>query len=133
MHTQNNLVFLAIRLPENSNEIIKTNLTRRWIFEKVFEKTVFIKNVFENQLHKQGPTGRANLFSCVFGKLRASSDYHKRDQTRDLRSMLCKGFDRKKGFEKDHEMHSGYLESRTGLETKRHCLSTSLRLQSKAI
>jgi len=55
-----------------------------------------MKKVFENQLHKQGPTGRANLFACVFGKLRASSDYHKRDRTRDLRSMLFKGFDRKK-------------------------------------
>jgi len=26
--------------------------------------------------------------------------------------MLCKGFDRKR-FEKGHEMHSGYLKSRT--------------------
>jgi hypothetical protein len=33
--------------------------------------------------------------------------------------MLCKGFDRKKGFEKGHEMHSGYLENMTGLETKK--------------
>ena len=24
--------------------------------------------VFENQLHKQGPTGCANLFACDFGK-----------------------------------------------------------------
>jgi len=77
-----------------------------------------MKKVFKNQLHKQSLTRRANLFVCVFGKLRASSDYHKRDWTRDLRSMLCKGFDRKKGFEKDHEMHSGYLLSTTSLETK---------------
>jgi len=32
--------------------------------------------------------------------------------------MLCKGFDRKR-FEKGHEMHSGYLESRTSFEIKR--------------
>jgi len=43
---------------------------------------------------------RMVVIACVFGILRASSDYYKRDQTRDLRSMLCKGFDRKKGFEK---------------------------------
>jgi hypothetical protein len=58
-----------------------------------------MKKVFENQLLKQGPTGRANLFTDVFGKLRASSDYYKQDQTRNLRRMLCKGFDRKR-FEK---------------------------------
>ena len=39
----------------------------------------------------------------------------------------------KKRFEKGHEMDSGCLESRTGLEIKGHCLSTSLRLQAKAI
>jgi hypothetical protein len=32
--------------------------------------------------------------------------------------MLCKGFDRK-WFEKGHEMHSGYKESRTGLRVKK--------------
>ena len=62
--------------------------------EKVFEKHIFMKRKFENQLHKQGPTERANLFISVSGKLQASSDYYKRDQTRDLRRMLCKGFDR---------------------------------------
>jgi len=32
--------------------------------KKVFEKRFFVlKNVFENQLHKQGPNGRANLFT----------------------------------------------------------------------
>jgi hypothetical protein len=41
------------------------------------------------------------VFACVFAKLRGSSDYYKQDQTRDLRSMLCKGFERKKGFEKE--------------------------------
>ena len=59
-----------------------------------------MKKVFENQLNKQGPTGRANLFACVFGKLISSSYYHKRDRTRDLRSMLCNGFDRKKGLKR---------------------------------
>jgi len=49
-----------------------------------------MKKFFENQLHKQGPTGHANLFTCVFGKLRASSNYYKRDQTR-FHDMLCKG------------------------------------------
>jgi len=62
--------------------------------EKVFEKHIFMKRKFENQLHKQGPTGHANLFAYFFDQLRASSDYYKRDQTRDLRRMLCKGFDR---------------------------------------
>jgi len=34
---------------------------------------------------------------------------------------------------KGHEMHSGYLESRTGFEVKnRHCLSTGLRFASKS-
>jgi len=32
--------------------------------------------------------------------------------------MFCKGFDGKR-FEKGHEMHSGYLESRTGFRAKK--------------
>jgi len=44
--------------------------------------------------------------------------------------MSCKGFDRKQ-FEKGHEMHSGYLEGKTGFSVKRHCLPTGLRLQVK--
>jgi len=47
--------------------------------KKVFKKQFFYEKVFENQLHKQGPTGRANLFTGGFGKLQASSDYYKRD------------------------------------------------------
>jgi hypothetical protein len=32
--------------------------------------------------------------------------------------MFCKGFDQKR-FEKGHEMHSGYLESRTSFRAKK--------------
>ena len=80
---------LAIKLPGNSNEILKTNLKRRWILKK-FLKTVFLEKSFENKLHKQGPTGCANLFTGVFGKLRASFDYYKQDQTRNLRTCCAK-------------------------------------------
>ena len=38
-----------------------------------------------------------------------------------------------KRFEMGHEMHSGCLESWTGLEIKGQCLSTELRLQAKTI
>jgi len=58
MHTQTLLVFLEIKLPRNSNKILKRISSKRWIFEKVFE----------NQLHQLGPIGRANLFACDFGK-----------------------------------------------------------------
>ena len=33
-----NLVFLGIKLPANSNEILKFNLSRRWISKKVLKK-----------------------------------------------------------------------------------------------
>jgi len=89
MHTQNNLVFLAIKLHGNSNEILKTDFTRRCILKK-FLKIVFYEKVFENQLHKQSPTRHANLFTGVFGKLQASSDYYKRDRTRNLRTCCAK-------------------------------------------
>jgi len=49
-----------------------------------------MKKKIENQLHKQGPTGRANLFTGVFGKLWASSDYYKRDRTRNPKTCCAK-------------------------------------------
>jgi len=73
------------------------------------------------------------LFACVFSKLRASSDYYKRDRTRDLRSMLCKGFDRKKGLKKEPRDALKLLREQDEFVNKRHCLSTGLRLQTKAI
>jgi len=54
-------MFLAIKLPKNSTEILKADLT-----------------------------GCANLFTGVFGKLRASYDYYKRDRTRNLRTCFAK-------------------------------------------
>ena len=53
-------------------------------------KNSFYEKVFENQLQKQGPIGRANLFTGVFGKLRASFDYYKRDRIRNLRTCCAK-------------------------------------------
>ena len=106
------LVFLAIKLLGNSNKILKTDLSRRWVLKKIFENKFFLlEKSFENQLYKQGPTGRANLFTGVFGKLRARYDYYKRDRTRNPRTC-CERFWGKQ-FEKGHEMHSGYLESKT--------------------
>jgi len=95
-----------------------------------FENTFFFfkKKVFENQLHRQGPTGCANLIACVLGKLRVSSDFYKRDRTRDLKTRCAKVF-----IKKGHKMHSGCLERRTGLEIKGHFLSIGLKLQAKAI
>jgi len=49
-----------------------------------------MKKVLKNQSHKQGPTGRANLFIRVFGKLRASYDYYKRGRTRNPRTCCAK-------------------------------------------
>jgi len=46
-------------------------------FEKSFEKRFLYEKVFKHQLHKQGSNGRANLFTGVFSKLQASSDYYK--------------------------------------------------------
>ena len=57
------------------------------------------EKVFKNQMHNQGPTRRANLFTDVIGKLQASSDYYKRDRTRNL--MTCCGIVL-------IEIHSGY-------------------------
>jgi len=48
MHTQTILVFLAIKLPENSNKILKTDLFKEMGFDKVFENGFFIlKNVLK--------------------------------------------------------------------------------------
>jgi hypothetical protein len=72
------------------------------------------------------------VFIVVFGKLRASSDYYKRDRTRNLRTCCAKVLI-KNSLKKGHEMQSGYLESRTCFRIKkRHCLSTGLKLQVKA-
>jgi hypothetical protein len=62
----------------------------RWVLKKDFEKQFFYENAFENQLHKQGPTRHANLFTGLFGKLRVSSDYYKRDRTRNLTTCCAK-------------------------------------------
>jgi len=51
---------------------------------------MILKKVLKNQLHKHCPTGSANLFTGVFGKLRASYDYNKRDRTRNLRTCCAK-------------------------------------------
>jgi len=49
------------------------------------------KNNFFKKMHKQGPTGRANLFTSVFGKqIPTDFDYNKQDQTRD--PMTCCAF-----------------------------------------
>jgi len=43
-------------------------------------------------MHKQGPTGHANLFTGVFGKqISVGFDYNNKDQTRDPRTCcaLC--------------------------------------------
>jgi len=42
MHTQTILVFLEIKLPRNSNKILKTDLFKEMGFEKVFENGFFI-------------------------------------------------------------------------------------------
>jgi len=55
-----------------------------------FEKTVFYEKSFENQLHKQGLIGRTNLFTGFFSKLRASSDYYKRDRAINLKTCCAK-------------------------------------------
>jgi len=57
-----------------------------------------LKKVLKNQLQKQGPTGCANLFTGVFGKLRASSDYNKRDRTWNLRTCCAKVLIKKRVF-----------------------------------
>jgi len=99
--------------------------------KKVFKNSFLI---LKNQLHKQGPTRRANLFTSVFGKLRTSFDYNKRDRTRNLTTCYANVLIGKKVFDrkKCREMHSGYIESRTSFEgKKRHCLSTLIKLQDK--
>ena len=58
-------------------------------FEKSFEKQFLWKKFLENQLHKQGHNGRADLFTGVFGKLRSSFDYYKRDRTRNLKTCCA--------------------------------------------
>lgn len=63
------------------------------------------------------------LFTGVFGKLRASSDFYKRDRTRNLRTCCAKVLIKKKRFEKRHEMHLGYLESRTDFRVKKGTVS----------
>jgi len=51
--------------------------------------------------HKQGPTRRANLFTCVFGKQeRDGFGYYKEDQTRNPRT--CYAFF---GLEEVHQVH----------------------------
>jgi hypothetical protein len=45
--------------------------------------------------------------------------------------MLCKGFDQK-WFEKGHEIHSGYLESRTGFVIKKALSLDMFEIASKS-
>jgi len=59
-----------------------------------------LKKVLKNQLHKQDPTGRTNLFIGVFGKLGASSDYNKRYRTRNLRTCCAKVLIEKRVFDR---------------------------------
>jgi hypothetical protein len=53
----NNLLFLAIKLPENSNEILKTDLTKEMDFEKVFEKRFFMKQFLKINCTNRVPLG----------------------------------------------------------------------------
>jgi len=55
---------------------------------KKFLKMVFY---FENQLHKLGPTGRANLFACDFGK-RGLNLIITSEIELEISRLLCKGF-----------------------------------------
>jgi len=62
----------------------------------MFLKKVFdFEKVYENQLHKLGPIGRANLFACDFGKwglvLIITSEIEV-----EISRPLCKGFYRKR-------------------------------------
>ena len=64
------------------------------------------------------------VFTGGFGKRRASSDYNKRDRTRNLRTHCAKVLIEKRVFDrKGREMHTGYLESRTGFEVKKGTVS----------
>ena len=58
------------------------------------KKVLDFEKVFDNQLHKLGPTERANLFACDFGKrglvLIITSEIEL-----EIPRPLCKGFYRK--------------------------------------
>jgi len=59
---------------------------------KKFLKTVFdFEKVFENQLHQLRPTGRANLFSCDFGKQGLVLIITSKIEL-EISRPLCKGF-----------------------------------------
>ena len=149
IHNRSFLVLLLLRLYNVSSGFISSTTNQYLLrqFCRVFHGFYRLRIIFlftnydikdNNKNQKLGEstskarTKSIELFTCVFGKLRASSDYYKRDWTRNLRTCCAKVLIEKNVWKKGHEMHSGYLESRTGFEAKGHCLSTGLRLQVKA-
>ena len=113
MHTQTILVFLAIKLPENSNKILKTDLSKEMDFWKSFRKSFW----FWKSIAQTGSTGRANLFACDFGKQGLVLIITSENEL-EISRPFYKGFYRKKSLKKGHEMHSGCLESKKGLIVK---------------
>jgi len=85
-----------------------------------------VRQVQENNFDSRNNIGNIVVFTSVFSKLRASSDYYQRDRTRNLRSMLWKSL--KKGC----EMHSGYLESMAGYELKKTLSLDRFEIESKS-
>jgi len=108
MHTQTILVFLAIKLPENSNKILKTDLFKEIDFWKSFWKSIA-----QTRSHWE-----CQFYCLWFWLTGASFDYYKWYWTRYLKTIVQVFFYRKKVLKKGHEMHSGCLESRMSLNEK---------------
>jgi len=93
---------------------------------KKFLKTVFVfANGFENQLHKLGPIGHANLFAYDFGK-RGLVLVITTEIEPEISRLLCKGFFIGKEFEKRPRSSLRLLRELAGFNIKSHCLSTGL-------
>jgi len=71
------------------------------------------------------------LFTGVFGKLRTNSDYYKRDRIRNLRTCCAKVLI-ENNLKKGQEMHSNYLESRTGFRVKKEMSLDRFEIASKS-
>jgi len=72
----------------------------------------------------------ASVCLC-FWQTGASSDYYKRDRTRNLQTRCAKVFIEKESEKRPRDALK-LLREQDRFRSKRHCLSTSLWLQAKA-
>jgi len=100
-------------------------------FEKVFENGFRFWKSFWKSIAQTG-SHWAYQFVCLwFWQTGASSDYYKRDRTRNLKTVVQRLLS-VKSLKKGPRNALRLLREQDGFDIKRHCLSTGLRMRLKA-